>query len=159
MCFYITGLGSANLGQDILVKLKVAYTLVEQLYSGTQCTIAAITHTKEPPSLLKDVLNQLSVLPQRVTKIKRSSARAGAITALSRAKAWQPELDPTELASGYPSYKEDGTPFTAEDFAVCVREVSPIATKLAEETTFRDIRRLIQQRTQEKRLWFMKLST
>ena len=68
--FYITGPRSTNLGQDMLVKLKAAYTLVEQLYSGIQCTITAITHTKEPPSLLKDVLNQFSVLPQRIAEIK-----------------------------------------------------------------------------------------
>ena len=107
---------------------------MEQLYTSTQRTIAAITHSKEPPSLLKDVLNQLSVLPQRIAEIKRSSARAGAITALSRAKAWQPELDPAELANGCPTYKEDWTAFTVDDFRVCAREVRPLAAKLAEET-------------------------
>ena len=135
MCFCVTGPGSANLGHAMLVKLKAACTLVEQLYLGTQGTIATITHTKEPPSLLKDVLNQLFVLPQRIAEIKRSSARAGAIIALSRAKAWQPELDPAEIASGCPSYKVDRTRFTAEDFVVCVRQVRPLATKLAEETS------------------------
>ena len=101
------------------MKLKVVYTLVEQLYTGTQRTIAAISHTKQVPSLLRDILNKLSVLPQRIEEIKRSSARAGAITAPSQAKAWQAELDPEELATGCPSLKEDMSPFDQNDFAAC----------------------------------------
>ena len=53
---------------------------------------------------------------------------------MSRAKAWQEELDPVELDSGFLSYKEDGSPFTTKGFAACVREVHPLASKLAEET-------------------------
>ena len=53
---------------------------------------------------------------------------------MSQAKAWQTDLDPAELASGCPSYKEDGTPFTADEFVVCVMEVRPLASKLAEES-------------------------
>jgi hypothetical protein len=80
------------------------------------------------------MLEKLSVLPQRVEELKRSAARAGAITALSRAKAWQAELDPAELATGCPSLKEDGSPFSAEDFTKIVREMRPFASKLAQET-------------------------
>ena len=108
--FYITGPRGANLGQDILVKLKAAYTLVEQLYLGIQHTIDAITHTKEPHSLLKDALSQLPVLPQRIAEIKRSSARVGAITSLSRAEACQPELDPAELAVAAQAIRRTGLP-------------------------------------------------
>ena len=53
---------------------------------------------------------------------------------LSRAKAWQAELDPAELATGCPSYKEDGSPFDQEDFVACVKEMRPLASQLAEET-------------------------
>ena len=74
------------------------------------------------------------MLPQRVEELKRSAARVGSITALSRAKAWQAELDLKELATGCPCLKEDGFPFEAADFTKCVREMRPLASKLAEET-------------------------
>ena len=67
-------------------------------------------------------------------EIKRSVTRAGAITALSRAKAWQAELDPEELAIGCPSLKEDGSLFGVDDFTKVVREMRPLARKLTEET-------------------------
>lgn len=116
------------------MKLKAVYTLVEQLYTGTQRTLATISPTNQAPTLLSDVLKKLSVLPARVEEIKRSSARAGAVTALSRAKAWQVELDPAELATGYPSLKEDGTPFDKKDFTACVKEIRPLASLIADET-------------------------
>ena len=67
-------------------------------------------------------------------EMKWSSARAGAGTALSRAKAWLPELDPSEVATGYPSLKEDGTPFDQKDFVTCVKEIRPLATLIVVET-------------------------
>ena len=66
--------------------------------------------------------------------MKRSSARAGAVTALSRAKAWLAELDPADLATGYPSLKEDGTPFEKKDFSACMKEIRPLASLIANET-------------------------
>lgn len=130
----IFGSRVSHLGSDMRMKLKAAYTLIEQLYTGAQRAISAATHKKQPPSLIKEVLEKLSVLPQRFEELKRSAARAGAITALSRAKAWQAELDPEELATGCPSLKEDGSPFSAEDFTKIVREMRPLASKLALET-------------------------
>ena len=106
-----SGPRGSNLNQDMLVKLKVVYTLVEQLYTGAQRALATISPTNQAPTMLRDVLKKLSILPARFDEMKRSSARAGAVTALSRAKAWVPELDPSEVATGYPSLKEDGTPF------------------------------------------------
>ena len=106
-----SGPRSSNLNQDMLVKLKAVYTLVEQLYTGAQRALATISPTNQAPTLLIDVLKKLYVLPARMDEMKRSSARAGAVTALSRAKAWVPELDPSEVATGKPSLKEDGTPF------------------------------------------------
>ena len=89
----------------MLVKLKAVYTLVEQLYTGTRCTLAMISPTNQAPTLLSDVLKKLFVLPARIEEIKWLSARAGAVTALSRDKAWQAELDPGKLATGYPILK------------------------------------------------------
>ena len=80
------------------------------------------------------MLRKLSVLPERFNEMKRSSARARAVTALSRAKAWFPELDSADISIGYPSLKEDGPPFTAEDFTKIVREMRPFSGKLVEES-------------------------
>ena len=94
-------------------------------------------------------MDKLSVVPQRAEEIKRSAARSGAITALSRAKAWQAELDPKELATGCPSLKEDRSPFTAEDFTKIVREMRPLASKLAEETNLAKYQAALLLKTQK----------
>ena len=125
------------------MKLKAAYTIVEQLYNGAQRAIAAISYTKQPPSLIREILDKLSVVPQRAEEIKQSAAIASASIALSRAKAWQAKLNPEELATSCPSLKEDGSPFTAEDFTKIVREMRPLASKLAENLSSPSIRRLI----------------
>lgn len=116
------------------MKLKAIYMLVEQLYTGAQRTLATIYPTNEGSNLLSDVLKKLSILPTGIQEIKRSCARAGVVTALSRAKAWVPELDPADVASGYPTLKEDGTSFDQQDFATCVKAIRPHATVIAEET-------------------------
>ena len=56
------------------------------------------------------------------------------MAALSRAKAWLPELDPADIAIGYPSLKEDGTSFEQEDFAACVKEICPVASLIGNDT-------------------------
>ena len=118
----------------MLVKLKAVYTLVEQVYTGTQRALATIYPANQAPTLLVEVLRKLSVLPERFNEMKWLSARAGALTALSRAKAWLPELDPADISTGYPSLKEDGTPFGKKDFAACVKEIRPLASLIANET-------------------------
>ena len=50
-----------------------------------------------------------------------------------RAKAWVPDFDPVEAAQGYPSLKEDGSEFNAEDLRAINRAVRPLACQLAEE--------------------------
>ena len=105
------------MNQDMLIKLKAVYMLVEQLYTGSQHALDIVARSNEVPTLLVDVLKTLSVLPQRFTELRRSSIRAGHVAALSRAKAWLSELDPADIATSYPSFKEDGTPFEQEDFA------------------------------------------
>ena len=74
-----TGPRSTNLKQNMLIKLKAVYTLVEQLYSGSQRALAVVALSNTPPRLLQDVLKHLAVLPQRIQDLRRASARAGAV--------------------------------------------------------------------------------
>ena len=74
------------------------------------------------------------MLQLRIEELKKSAARVGALTALTRAKAWQADLDPADLANGCPSVKEDVSPFSTEKFASIAREMHPLASKLAEHT-------------------------
>ena len=114
-------------------KLKAAYTLVEQLYTGAQRIITTASHNNPAPSLIQDTLSKLSMLPARIEELKKSAARTGAINALIRAKAWVPDFDPVEAAQGYPSLKEDGSEFNEEDLRAINRAVRPLACQLAEE--------------------------
>ena len=104
-----------HLGSDMQKKLKAAYTLIEQLYTGAQRIICTASHNKLPSTLIKETLERLSMLPARFEELKRSAARAGALTALTRAKAWIPDLDPADVGSGCPSIKEDGSDFDNDD--------------------------------------------
>ena len=73
------------------------------------------------------------MLPARGEELKRSAARAGALTALTRAKAWVPDLDPVDVSKGYPSLREDGSDFANDDLRAITREVRPLDCQLAEE--------------------------
>ena len=119
------GLQSKNLNQDLLIKMRVVYTLTAQLYIGAQRALAAISPTNQGSNRISDVLKKLSILPAKFQEVKRSCARAGALTALSRSKAWVPDLDLADVARGYPTMKEDVSPFDQDDFIACVREVRP----------------------------------
>ena len=116
---------------------------MEQLYTGAQRVLAIISPANQGPSLLSDVLKKLSILPARFQEVKRSCARAGTLTAISHSKAWVLELDPADVAKGYPSLKEDGTPFDQDDFAACVRGVRPHATIIGDETNMINISRVL----------------
>ena len=70
------------------------------------------------------------MLPARVEELKRSAARAGALTALTWAKAWVPDLDPMDVAKGFPSLKEDRSEFGQEDLRAINREVRPLALSI-----------------------------
>ena len=122
------------MGSDMQKKLKAAYTLIEQLYTGAQRIICIASNNKPPPTLIKETLERLSMLPARFEELKRSAARAGALTVLTRAKAWIPDLDPADVGNGYPSIKEDGSDFDNEDLRALTKEMRPLASKLAEET-------------------------
>ena len=128
-----TGTRIGHLGSDVRRKLKAAYTLIEQLYTGAQRIISTASHNNSAPTLIQDTLKRLSMLPARVEEMKKSAARTGAINALIRAKAWVPDFDPVEVAQGYPSLKEDGSEFSEEDLRAINREVRPLACRLVEE--------------------------
>ena len=111
----MTGTRTTHLGSDMLMKMKAAYTLIEQLYSGSQRAICTAAHNKPPPTLVKETIEKLSMLPARLDELKKSAARSGALTALIQAKAWIPDLEPADIGKGYPSVKEDGSEFNNDD--------------------------------------------
>lgn len=113
-------------------KLKAAYTLIEQLYTGAQRVICTTSHNKPPPTLIKETLEKLSMMPARLEELKKSAARAGARTALTRAKAWISDLDQEDI--GYLGQKEDGSEFDNDDLRAITREMRPLESKLAEDT-------------------------
>jgi hypothetical protein len=117
----------------MLLKLKAIYSLTEQLYSGTLRGLVALGGNRKSPSQIKTVLDQLSTFPSQIEEQRLSAARAGAIVALGRAKAWQSELDSEEIATGCPEFKDDQSAFEEKDFNQCVWEMQPVACKLIEE--------------------------
>src|SRR4051812_29002398 len=44
------------------------------------------------------------------------------------------ELDPADIALGYPSLMEDGTLFNETDFTACVKDIRPVATLIGNDT-------------------------
>ena len=116
------------LGADMRMKLKVAYTLVEQLYSGSQRAISTAAYNKPAPTLIKETLEKLGMLPARFAELKRAATRAGALTALIRAKAWIPDLEAEDIIKGYPCVKEDSSNFNKDNLR------QPAASKLADDT-------------------------
>ena len=114
--------------------MKVAYTLIEQLYTGAQRVICAASYHKPPPTLIKETLAKLSMTPAQLEEVKRSAARASALSALTRAKAWIADLDPEDIGNGYPSQKEDGLDFDNDALKALTKEMHPLASRLAEKT-------------------------
>ena len=111
----MTGTCIAHLGSDMRMKLRAAYTLIEQLFSGSQRAICTAAYNKPAPTLIKDTLEKLGMLPARIVELKRAAARVGALTALIRAKAWIPDLEAEDIIKGYPGIKEDGSNFDNDD--------------------------------------------
>ena len=68
-CLCNAGPRSSNLNQNVLTKLKAVYTLVEQLYTGSQRALAVVALSNEVPTHLADVLRRLAVLPQRFQEL------------------------------------------------------------------------------------------
>ena len=102
----MAGTRITHLGADMRMKLKAAYTLVEQLYSRSQRAISTAAYNKPAPTLIKETLEKLGMLSTHIGELKRAAARAGALLALTRAKAWIADLDPADIAKGFPVHKK-----------------------------------------------------
>ena len=111
----MTGTRIAHLGTDMQMKLKAAYTLIEQLYSGSQHAICTAAYNKPAPSLIKETLEKLAMVSAQITELKKAAARSGALIALIRAKAWILDLEVDDIIKGYPGVKEDGSNFNNDD--------------------------------------------
>ena len=70
--------------------------------------------------------------PTQIEEVKRSAARAGGLSALTHAKAWIADLDPVDIAKGYPGGQADGSTFDNEGLKALTREMRPLACRLAE---------------------------
>ena len=105
------------------MKLKEAYTLIEQLYTAAKRVISAASYNKLAPTLIKDTLARLSMTPAQIEELKRSAARAGALLALTRAKSWIADLDPVDIAKGYPDEQENGSTFNNEALKALTKEM------------------------------------
>ncbi|KAI5020703.1 hypothetical protein ZWY2020_045591 [Hordeum vulgare] len=127
----IFGLRAANLQDDCILKLKVIYTLTEQLYTGSVLTMKVVMGAKEPITSIKKMLGCLSTLPPQIDELTRSAARKGVLTTLSRCLAYAPELKPEEVAAGFPQLKDDKSEFTQDDYQRVVKESRSAATQLA----------------------------
>lgn len=79
------------------------------------------------------MLNELSTVPQRIHELTKSAAHAGTRMVLARVKAFFLDVDHTEMVGGFPQYNIDGTEFSSEDFARCVKETRVAATEMVEE--------------------------
>ena len=55
------------------MKLKVVYSLMEQLYTGSMQTLKAVMGGKDLPHFIEDVLKKLSSIPKQVEELKRSA--------------------------------------------------------------------------------------
>ena len=71
--------------------------------------------------------------PVQIEEMKRSAARAGALLALTRAKACIADMDPIDIAKGFPSEQENRAKFDNEALKVVTREMRPLASQLVEE--------------------------
>ena len=65
--------------------------------------------------------------------MKWSAARAGALLALTRAKAWIADLDPVDISKGFPDEQENGSAFDNEALKALTKEMRPLSSQLAEE--------------------------
>ena len=103
------------------------------MYTGAQRVICAASYDNSAPTLIKDTLDRLSMTPAQIEELKRSAARAGALLALTRAKAWIADLDPANIAKGFPSQQENREVFDNDALKRVTREMRPLASQLAEE--------------------------
>ena len=96
------------------------------------------------------------MLPARITELKKAAARAGALTALIRAKAWIPDLEADDIIKGYPGVKEDSSNFDNDDLRRLTKEMRPIASKLQKTQTYLISNRLTTLKGRDSLLKSMK---
>ena len=113
------------------MKFKATYTLIEQLYTGAQRVICVVTYNKPAPTLIKDTLARLSMTPAQIEEVERSAARAGALLAQTRAKAWISDLDPIDISKGFPDEQADGSAFDNEALKALTEEMRPLSSQQA----------------------------
>ena len=65
----LAGERSRQLSSDSVIKLKAVYSLAEQLYCGTLCTIKAMVTEKCIPKHMKGVIELLSTLPKQIGEL------------------------------------------------------------------------------------------
>ena len=61
------------------------------------------------------------------------AAKAGALLALTWAKAWISDLDPVDIAKGFPDEQTDGSTFDNEALKALTKEMRPLSSQLAAE--------------------------
>ncbi|KAI5006570.1 hypothetical protein ZWY2020_033813 [Hordeum vulgare] len=127
----VFGPRAANLQDDCVLTLKAIYPLTEQLYTDSVLTVKAVMGAKEPITSIKKMLGCLSMLPPQIGELTRSAARKGVLTTLSRCLAYAPEINPEEVAAGFPQLKDDGSEFAEEDYQRVVKDSRLAATQLA----------------------------
>ena len=66
--------------------------------------------------------------PAQIEEVKRSAARAGALLALTRAESWIADLDPVDIAKGYPDEQENGSAFDNGALKALTKEMRPVAS-------------------------------
>jgi len=77
--------------------------------------------------------------PAQIEEVRRSAARAGALSSLTRAQAWIADLDPEDIGKAYPSQQEAGPEFDSEALKTLTKEMRPLASRLAKEVDFLSI--------------------
>lgn len=132
LCIYVGRTNPLNV-QQAVPKLQGIFTCIEQLYTGSMYAIKSVCSEAEKPPKMLGLLKLLSTIPERVTDVLRAATRAGACTALARAKAYYPYIEPAELIGGFPAKNLDDSPFSDADYVKVVRETWVAATKIASE--------------------------
>jgi hypothetical protein len=117
------------------VQLKANYTFLEQLYTGCLRTIQYVMRAKDMPATIKDTLAILPTMPNQLKELKKSAARAATIFTLVRVKAYNEDVELSDLPGGFPQHDHAGKYFTTEDFNRLQIETRPVATKLAKEVS------------------------
>ena len=129
--FPFAGARDGNIRKTATEKVKCMYTLVRQLYFGSCEVIKPARNWENPPSTYTEVLGHLSTMPGWIHLLKKSACRAGAMRSLALAKAYYPQLDPAPLASGFPEYNADGTPFDRKTYSRVMKQTRFVATQIA----------------------------